>query len=251
MAYETNRFCWYGLITPDIDRSTAFYSEVLGQGIMKQPMDGGEITMFTAANVPMAHAMNPPMEGVPPHWNNYLRVDDVDATMALAVKHGGKVVAPGTDIPVGRFAVLSSPSGATISLFHEADEAASEHHPGGLGSVHWVELHSSDISADLKWLQAVFGFETSEMPMPDDTKYYILKDGENMRGGAMAKMFPDAPSMWMTWFEVDDADAAAKRVTNNGGKCFMEPMDMKGVGRMFPAADATGAVFGVIAPERS
>ena len=27
-------------------------------------------------------AMNPPMEGVPPHWNVYFNVEDVDATVA-------------------------------------------------------------------------------------------------------------------------------------------------------------------------
>ena len=34
-------------------------------------------------------AMNPPMEGVPPHWNVYFNVEDVDASVAKAEELGG------------------------------------------------------------------------------------------------------------------------------------------------------------------
>ena len=64
------------------------------------------------------------MDGVPSHWNNYLRVENVDESARSAEAAGGKVLVPGTDIPPGRFCVVASPSGATFSLFREADESA-------------------------------------------------------------------------------------------------------------------------------
>jgi predicted enzyme related to lactoylglutathione lyase len=74
-----------------------------------------------------------------------------------------------------------------------------------------------------------------------------------MRGGAMQAMQPEVPSMWLTWFSVDDADAAVGRITNNGGTLLAPLMDMPGVGRMGlgrmgVVADPTGAAFGVIKP---
>lgn len=248
MAYETNRFCWHGVVTTNVDKATAFYSEVLGWKVEKVPMGDDTATMFSAGGVPLAHVMAVPMPGVPSHIDNYLRVDDVDATLKLVVKNGGKVVVPGTDIPVGRFAVVSSPSGAMLSVFHEADEKTAQHHPGGVGSVHWTELHSTNLDKDLAWLKGTFGYAVGEMPMPNDAKYYILNPGDKARGGAMTAMMEGAPSMWLSWIHVDDADAAAARVKQHGGKVFGEVMDMHTVGRMVVAQDPTGGVFGIIKP---
>ena len=246
MAYETNRFCWHGIVSTDPAKAAVFYAEALGWKSVTMPMGDDKATMFTANDVPIAHYMAPPMEGVPSHWNNYLRVDDVAATLKKAIAEGGKQIVPVTDIPVGRFAVVSTPSGAAISLFHEKDPEA-KHHPGGVGSVHWTERHSKDIDKDLAWLESTFGFTTSQMPMPNGT-YYILEHGGAPRGGAMQGMMEQAPAMWLTWIEVDDCDAAVGRIERLGGKALSPAMDMDGVGRMSVVQDNTGGVFGVIKP---
>ncbi|MEM6995134.1 MAG: VOC family protein [Myxococcota bacterium] len=247
MAYTTNRFCWHGLLTTDTDKAGAFYPEVLGWKAEEMEMGGETATMFSVGGVPIAHYMKPPMDGVPSHWANYLRVDDVDSLTKKVVENGGKVIAEPTDIPPGRFSVIASPSGAALCLFHEADENTAQHHPGGTGGVHWTELHSKDIDKDLAWLRSTFGFETQDVPMPDGT-YSMLMHGGERRGGAMKAMMEQAPSMWLTWFSVDNCDDALKRVTSNGGKTLSEAMDMPGVGRMAVVSDPTGGVFGVITP---
>ena len=248
MAYETNRFCWQGLITSDTDKAGAFYPEVLGWKTETMEMGGEKANMFTVGGVPLAHYGPPPMEGIPTHWANYLRVDDVDASTKAAVENGGTQLNPPTDIPPGRFSVVTSPSGAAMCLFHEADESIAQHHPGGTGGVHWTELHSKDIDKDVEWLKSTFGFETEQMPLPTGGTYYLLNSGGQPRGGAMTGMKEEAPAMWLTWFSVDDADAAIKRVQSNGGKALSPAMDMDNIGRMAVVADGQGAVFGVIKP---
>jgi hypothetical protein len=47
-------------------------------------MGDSKATMVNVNDSIMAHYMAPPMPGVPSHWNNYLRVDDVDASAAKA-----------------------------------------------------------------------------------------------------------------------------------------------------------------------
>ena len=169
---------------------------------------------------------------------------------AIMVAAGGSQMVPGTDIPPGRFSVVTSPSGAALSLFHESDEATSENPPGGLGSIHWTELHSKDIDADLEWLKATFGFEIGEMPMPNGATYYLLNvDGQPI-GGAVAAMFEQVPSMWLSWVEVDEVDGTLSRIDRLGGKAHSPAMDIEGVGRMAVVADSTGGVFGVITPSR-
>jgi predicted enzyme related to lactoylglutathione lyase len=124
-ANEPGTPVWNEVITPDIPRAAQFYAEVLGMGSETSPM--GDQTYTTLSNAEgrmIGGAMNPPMDGVPPHWNVYFNVADVDATVAQAVELGGQVVAPAFDVPgVGRLAVLSDPQGAMFNLM-AATEAA-------------------------------------------------------------------------------------------------------------------------------
>jgi len=247
MAYANNAFCWHGVVSTDINKATAFYREVIGWSVLKTPMGEEEATLFAASDIPRAHVMAPPMEGVPSHWDNYLRVDDVDARAAAAVAKGGRLVVPPTDIPVGRFSVVASPSGAHLSLFHEKDEATAQNAPAGHGSIHWVELHSKDIEADLAWLKLALDIEHETVPMPAGD-YFILKSGSTQIGGATVGMKEEAPAMWLAWIQVDDVDACVERVGNHGGNTLSPTMDVQGVGRMAVVQDNTGGVFGVITP---
>ncbi len=88
--------------------------------------------------------------------------------------------------------------------------------------MHWVELHSKDVQADLKWLTSTFGFDTEQMDMPDG-KYTILKSGDQPRGGVMASKEEKAPSMWLTWIHVGNVDETLTRVSNNQGKILSPP----------------------------
>jgi long-chain acyl-CoA synthetase len=85
MAYKNLHFCWHGIISTDVDKASAFYPETIGWKLQKFPMGDEEATMLVANEIPRAHIIAPPMDGVPSHWNNYLRVEDVDATAQAAI----------------------------------------------------------------------------------------------------------------------------------------------------------------------
>src|SRR5919204_3927327 len=114
-------FVWYEHLTRDVEAAIAFYSEVVGW--KTQPFgDGGDYTMWVGSQGPLGGVMTLPDEaakmGAPPHWLAYVEVEDVDATVALTSKLGGKVCKEPADIPtVGRFAVLADPQGAAIAIF--------------------------------------------------------------------------------------------------------------------------------------
>ena len=117
-ANEVGTLIWNEVMTPDIPRATQFYTDVLGMGSETMPMGEETYTVLTnAEGRQIGGAMNPPMADVPPHWNVYFNVDDVDATVAKAGELGGQVVAPAFDVPgVGRMAVLADPQGAMFNL---------------------------------------------------------------------------------------------------------------------------------------
>ncbi|MEN0063469.1 MAG: VOC family protein [Myxococcota bacterium] len=244
MAYVDNGFCWHGIVSPSPERAVAFYPEVLGWSVQPVPMGSAEVQTFVTGEVGRAHLASP-AQGEAPSWNHYLRVDDVDARTKVAEANGGRVQVPPTDIAVGRFSVVTSPSGAAFHLFHEAREAESENAPGGPGAVHWVELWSRDLDADVTWLSASFGFEAKSMNMPNGP-YILLEHNGVMRGGAMAT--EDTPAHWLAWVHVPNVDEAFARATNHGGTALTEPFDVPTVGRMAVIADPDGARFGIITP---
>jgi len=244
MAYTNHAFCWHGVVSTDTESTRAFLCEVLGWRAQQMQMGDETSTMFVAADVPRAHLREPGMPGEPSHIVNYLRVDDVDASTAAAEANGGRVLVPGTDIAPGRFSVVTSPSGAAVALFKEADDSA-QNAPSGPGSFAWVELHSKDIDADNAWLTATFGFEIEEMPMPNGP-YFILKHDGEMRGGTMTQEHAEAPAMWLAWIDVDDVDATVERARSHGGAVHAEPFDVPGVGRLSIIADPVGVVLGVM-----
>ena len=243
MAIDNHTFCWFGVISKDIDKTLAFFPEVLGWKVEHVDMGGDKVPMLAGPNGPFGHVRGPAMEGEPSWLNSYLRVEDVDAAVELVTANGGSVVVPANDIPPGRFATVTTASGAYFNLFREAsadDNGAAD------GAIGWVDLHSKDIDKDLAFLKGL-GFETSEMAMPNGP-YYILNPEGKTQAGAMAGQHAEAPSMWMAWAVTDDADAALGRVGNHGGTVVAPSWDVPGVGRLAIAQDPAGVVFGLLQP---
>lgn len=245
MAFTNHAFCWTGIISTDPDAAGAFYAHTLGWDLATHTFDNGDIaTMAVVNGIPRAH-IRAAEGGEPSHWMPYLRVDIVDTAASKAVANGGQIVVPPMDIPPGRFSVVRSPTGAAFALFHEQSEADTNDAPQDKGGVCWTELHSTEIDADLGWLQKTFGYDLGEMPIPNGT-YHLLKSKGADRAGAMAAQFDGVPSMWLTWIEVGNVDDTVSKVTEHGGTILAEPMEMEGVGRMAIAQDPTGGTFGVI-----
>jgi predicted enzyme related to lactoylglutathione lyase len=114
------QICWNELMTPNAQGAEKFYGELFGWKAKATPMGDFTYHMLSAGGKDFGGIMpmtGPMWQGVPPHWMMYVAVADVDAAAKKVVELGGKVCVPPTDIPVGRFAVVNDPQGATFSLF--------------------------------------------------------------------------------------------------------------------------------------
>lgn len=113
-------FSWFEVTTPNPEASRDFFAALFGWDVTVNDMAGFDYTMFTRGEAGLGGIMpmqGPEWEGVPPHWANYLTVQDVDAALEAATAKGGKVHFGPTDIPnVGRFAKVEDNAGAVITL---------------------------------------------------------------------------------------------------------------------------------------
>src|SRR5438874_2371841 len=91
--FKPGSFCWTELATIDQAAAKDFYSKLFGWTINDQPMGPGQVyTMFElkGKSVSAAYGMDPEQlkRGVPPHWNLYIAVANVDEATKSAENHG-------------------------------------------------------------------------------------------------------------------------------------------------------------------
>jgi predicted enzyme related to lactoylglutathione lyase len=114
-------FSWRELMTDNVGKAKAFYGATLGWTFSDMPMQGGGLYTLAQSGKAMVGGVmdmtgvTPP--GVPPHWFNYIEVDDVDHRIGLVAENGGKVLRGAFNIPnVGRIAIIADATGAPVGL---------------------------------------------------------------------------------------------------------------------------------------
>ncbi len=128
---ETGAMCWHELLTTDRDAAVEFYTAALGLERFQVPESSMDYVMLRAGETEVAGVMQitPDMGEFPPHWSVYFGVESADATTEQARSLGATVYVPPTDIapiegqpPIGRFAALADPQGASFSIFEPVCE---------------------------------------------------------------------------------------------------------------------------------
>jgi uncharacterized protein len=239
---------WVDLGSPDVDASIAFYGDVFGWTASDPgPPEAGGYRFFLQDSK-MVAGIGPLMnEGQPPAWLNYVTVADADAAAATARDAGATVwVGPMDVMDVGRFAIISDPTGAALGLWEPRRHTGAElvNEPVSLA---WNELTTRDTEAAKPFYAATFGWEAETAQMGDIEYTTWQLDGKPVGGMlAMGEQFPaQVPAHWLAYFAVEDADATVERIRAAGGDVMYGPVDIP-AGRFAVAGDPHRAVFGVI-----
>jgi uncharacterized protein len=122
------------------------------------------------------------------------------------------------------------------------------------GTFCWPELATTDQKAGVGFYRALFGWDVNDQPMGPGETYSMFE----MRGRAVAAacaLRPEerqhgVPPHWNAYVTVADADDAARRAQELGGKVLAPAFDVMDAGRMAVLQDPTGAVFQVWQPKR-
>jgi predicted enzyme related to lactoylglutathione lyase len=131
LSQDVGAISWFELMTHNPQTVEAFYRSVFGWRAETKEADDGPYTVFNLSGTEIAGMIRPPTNPtrrLPSTWVVYFTVADCVATEALAVELGGQVILPSTDSPVGPFAVLADPQGATFQImeFTEVSELSAE-----------------------------------------------------------------------------------------------------------------------------
>lgn len=242
-------FAWYELITTDVEAAKAFYTSVMGWGARDVSMPGRPYILFTAGEALVSGLMDLPESarnmGEKPCWVGYVRVNDVDATAERIKRLGGSVQVPPTDIPnISRFSVFADPQMATLALLKslspEHEQPSEMRAPGRVG---WHELFAADWEKALGFYSEIFGWQRAESDLGTMGTYQMFSAGGQTIGGMITKPPIISTPCWLYYFNIDDIDAALKRVTAGGGQILEGPVEVPAGSWAVRCADPSGAMF--------
>jgi uncharacterized protein len=260
--------CWVEANEPDPQAALAFYGGLFGWQFedTTPPESPGEYFIGRIRGGDVA-AVASILEGAPPvaSWNTYIWVDSADEAASKVRDAGGDVVVEPYDAAdAGRMAVFTDPEGAAIRVQqakkHRGARVVNEH-----GSLNFNGLSTRDVEGAKAFYGSVFGWQTlalggAEVWTLPGYGDFLERDNPDLRkqfadAGApegfedavatinpIADDQPDTPPHWSVTFAVDDADAAAAKATELGGKVIVPPFDAPFI-RMTVISDPQGASF--------
>ena len=123
--YKPGQFNWVDLMSKDISTAKSFYGDLFGWRSDDQDTQGGPpYVCFSIDGKQIAGLgeMNDDMKasGMPPVWNTYINVEDLNATVAKVTELGGNIMMPPMQVVnAGHMAVAQDPSGAVFSLWQK------------------------------------------------------------------------------------------------------------------------------------
>jgi predicted enzyme related to lactoylglutathione lyase len=261
--HAPGNFCWIELATTDQTAAQAFYSKIFGWSANNMPIGPNEV--YTIFELPAAGStLSPPSErraaaagytmrpeeraqGIPPHWNLYIAVQNADAAAARARELGATVLAPPFDVfDAGRMAVLQDPTGAAFCVW-QANKNAGIGIAGAHGTLCWADLSTPDPARAGQFYSGLFGWHIMKEDEDPAHNYWHIKNGEEFIGGIppASHRQPGTPAHWLAYFTVSDCDATAAEAKNLGARLYMPPTNFEDVGRISVMADPQGAAFAI------
>src|SRR5207237_278339 len=195
---------WVDLQTTDQDAAKKFYRGLFGWTYDDMPAGPGVVYSMAKLRDHEVAAIAPlgdqAAAGVPPHWNSYVTVSDVDASAAAVPDAGGTVIAPPFDVmDAGRMAVVADPTGGVLCLW-TAKNSIGATLVNEAGAFAWTELMTPDVPKAGAFYKTLFGWDMA--PAPDGSYTEWKLDGESV-GGAMNPPMPGIPTAWGVYFLSD------------------------------------------------
>lgn len=247
----TGNFCWVEAHVDDTDKAKGFYGELFGWASQEMPMPNGSYSMMHIDGKHVGGinklAEEAKKMGAPPHWLNYVAVDDTPAATDKAKGLGATVLVPPMQVGPGTMSIIKDPTGGVLALW-STKQSMGTFLWGETNTLCWTELMSTNPDAATTFYSQLFGWKTEAWPM-GEMSYTVLKNGDQMIGGIMGQpaMLKGAPSVWSAYFAVLDCDAVAAKAAKMGATIHMPPTDIPNVGRFAVILDKQGAALSVIA----
>lgn len=110
----------FEITSPDQERASKFYAQLFGWGVQSSPgMDDYALVDTDAGPDAIGGGIGPAQSGGSGGVKIYVRVPDLEESLARAEELGGARLVPPTELPgdFGSFAILTDPDGNQVGLW--------------------------------------------------------------------------------------------------------------------------------------
>ncbi len=248
------------IAVPELELELSFYRQVLTTGL--NPLWRPDLTNNRGTPVIGLGARSPEYQALPIQWMPHIQVADVAASVACALKLGGKSVlhAKGDD-GKSQWAVLLDPNNAAFGLIPviPADSSADPGQKIGhdaadaFGSISWLNLTVPDADASQHFYCQVVGWSSQAIEKQDDedsSSDYNMNcaDGRPAAGICQARgATPDVPPVWLIFLPVGDLPNSLRRVRELGGEVVAETNKSDKPRTYVVVRDPVGACLALVA----
>lgn len=251
-SYLPGQFCWIDLAALDMAKAEEFYTGLFGWKTQRVDTEGGPPYanfMLGESIVAGLGELNDEMraQGIPPMWNSYISVDNVDKCAEKTVELGGQVAVPPMDVlHFGRLAFIQDKTGGMVGLWQPGDHIGATE-VNSPNCFCWNEFATRDLAGACEFFEKLLGWSFTNnaySPAP----YMVIHCGENQNGGIieMGEQWPEnIPPHWSVYFTAASIEDSTKKLTGLGGKMHHGPFETP-VGPMAICADPQGAMFNLI-----
>ena len=253
-SYDPGTFCWVDLGTTNTGDATRFYTGLFEWEAEEIPVgDGQTYTMCRLDGDDVAAIFEQQAEqreqGVPPHWDSYVTVDDAAATATRAKELGGTVMMDAFDVDgLGRMAVLQDPTGAAFALWEPKTKFGAErvNEPGLLC---WNELATPDPERAASFYSDLFGWGFEPIDTGEGGPELMgITNSAEWRNGSTNKLegeMAGIPPNWMPYFGVESCPDGVARAKELDGQVVVDTLDIP-TGHLAVLRDPEGATFGIL-----
>lgn len=250
-SYPPGQFCWVDFTAHDAVAASEFYARLFGWYAEEQDTGSGPpywIFKIGDQQIGGLGQMSEEMasQGIPPMWNSYVAVEDVDAIAKKVPTLGGIVTMPPMPVPgAGWMAFLQDPTGGNLAIWQKDQHFGAEL-IGETGTCCWNELATKDLDKAKDFFSGLFGWEYK--PNPHAPAPYAIIKNQGLDVGGLMQMteeWGDIPSHWMVYFATEDVQATADKTAELGGQVCVPPFDTP-VGPISVLTDPQGGTFSVI-----
>jgi predicted enzyme related to lactoylglutathione lyase len=246
-ASYPGRFVWHEIVTPDVERSKAFYGQLCGWSFEDLTGVGGTYPIILAGGEPqggLVAASRLPFGDVAPQWLGYVSVADVDRAAGAARAGGGSVRTGPLEVPgVGRLALLADPAGAVVCAFRSAVGDPPEGERQAPGAFCWDQLNTPDAARAKAFYRKVFGWR--DRPFADGAGIEVFGREDGKEAASVMQAPPGVPGHWLPYVVVETLESARDRAVKLGGQVRLDRTVVQGLGVIAVISDDLGASIGL------
>lgn len=242
---NVGKFFWRELQCGDPATARRYYGELFGWQIEDSDMPGYAMIRHEGRELGGVFQIGDDMP-IPPNWQSYVCVLDVDDVAKTAKANGGTPAVEPRDIPgIGRFVVIADPAGAYVTAMSVSGPNPPVPERPPTGSFCWETVTTPDAAKTKDFYGAVFGWTT--IPGPGGA-IDVFAAGDT--AVADIQTSKERPPHWLTYVAVDDLAASRKRAENAGGTVVVPEIPVPEVGTIALIADVFGAHLGLFEPPK-